>query len=294
MRIALISDIHGNEAALNAALADIERSNVDEIICLGDAIDPLPGSHRVFDILRERNIPLIRGNHEDYVIRAVETPNDPFIADPKFSPVRLVASTFSKAEIEFLKEAPLFLTRTDSNAGDLILCHASPWSNTLGWPSSVDPAISEKLLRSDCMNFVGGHWHIPKRRNWEGKNLVTAGSVGIPFTEKGVAEFLIADATSGEWDFLHRRVSYSWKITTDEYISSGWLELGLPISLLFLFEIGTGQRTLSLLFPWMHAHAIQPRTRGDWMRAVALYLNDTGRWDTLASLFPEAALMLTL
>ena len=62
---ALLSDIHGNEEALKVVLAAIDDLAVDQIICLGDSVDYGPRSQQVLSMLRERNIPSIKGNHDD-------------------------------------------------------------------------------------------------------------------------------------------------------------------------------------------------------------------------------------
>jgi len=67
MRLAVISDIHGTLEAFNQVLADIEASNVDDIICLGDNIGYGPDSEAVVNKIREHRIPSLMGNHESAV-----------------------------------------------------------------------------------------------------------------------------------------------------------------------------------------------------------------------------------
>ncbi|OQY54195.1 MAG: metallophosphoesterase, partial [Desulfobacteraceae bacterium 4572_88] len=64
MKIAVISDIHGNMDAFEQVLADIDNSNVDAIISLGDNIGYGPEPEQVVTLIRERNIPTVMGNHE--------------------------------------------------------------------------------------------------------------------------------------------------------------------------------------------------------------------------------------
>ena len=68
MQIALISDIHGNYTALEAALADIDRRHVDAIICLGDVATIGPQPRQVLDKLKELGCPCILGNHESALL----------------------------------------------------------------------------------------------------------------------------------------------------------------------------------------------------------------------------------
>ncbi|MGK5087992.1 metallophosphoesterase family protein [Bdellovibrionota bacterium FG-2] len=96
MQIAVISDIHGNWPALKAVLEEIQRLGADRIICLGDTINPLPSSKRVLQYLFENEIPVIRGNHEDYVITGFEDKTHELNHSPIFRPIHLVSKTFDQ------------------------------------------------------------------------------------------------------------------------------------------------------------------------------------------------------
>lgn len=65
MKIALFSDIHGNLPALEAVLSDIDKYRPDEIYCLGDLLNFAPWTNEIIDLLRERNIPVVMGNHDE-------------------------------------------------------------------------------------------------------------------------------------------------------------------------------------------------------------------------------------
>ena len=64
MKIAIVSDIHGNATALKAVLKDIQSFSVDLIISLGDNIGYGPEPEEVVGLLRSQNIPSVIGNHE--------------------------------------------------------------------------------------------------------------------------------------------------------------------------------------------------------------------------------------
>lgn len=68
MRVALISDIHANEVALQAVLDDIARVGVDQIVCLGDVatLGPRPGA--TIQTLRDLACPCIQGNHDAFLL----------------------------------------------------------------------------------------------------------------------------------------------------------------------------------------------------------------------------------
>jgi|GEM_PF-6987135 len=68
MRIAVLSDIHGNFQALTSILDDIKKQNVDQIIINGDLIGLGPNSKECLDLVMNKKIDLILGNHEQYFL----------------------------------------------------------------------------------------------------------------------------------------------------------------------------------------------------------------------------------
>ncbi|MBR3116253.1 MAG: metallophosphoesterase family protein [Bacilli bacterium] len=66
MRIAVFSDIHGNKEALEAIISDIEKRNIDKVICLGDTVALGPSSKECLDLIIKKKIPMLLGNHELY------------------------------------------------------------------------------------------------------------------------------------------------------------------------------------------------------------------------------------
>ena len=70
MKVAVISDIHGNLEAFREVLADIDKIGADSTICLGDLIGYGPNPEEVVQLLRSRSIPSIMGNHELALARA--------------------------------------------------------------------------------------------------------------------------------------------------------------------------------------------------------------------------------
>ena len=68
MRVALISDIHGNHVALDAVLADIDGAGVDQVICLGDVATLGPQPKEVVQKVRDLGCPCILGNHDAFLL----------------------------------------------------------------------------------------------------------------------------------------------------------------------------------------------------------------------------------
>lgn len=70
-RIAIMSDVHGNQEALKAVLADLDRQGADEVYCLGDMVGYGPRPQECADLLRERGVKCTMGNHEQGLINII-------------------------------------------------------------------------------------------------------------------------------------------------------------------------------------------------------------------------------
>ncbi|MHB9092205.1 MAG: metallophosphoesterase family protein, partial [Chloroflexota bacterium] len=67
MRIAVLSDVHGNKHALEAVLADIDSQGIDRVYCLGDLVGYGAFPNEVIALIRERGIPTVMGNYDEGV-----------------------------------------------------------------------------------------------------------------------------------------------------------------------------------------------------------------------------------
>ena len=215
-RVALISDIHGNEIALRAVLADIARAGVERIACLGDTAALGPRPHEVLQLLREHCELFILGNHDEYMFA-------PELISQHTSDPRVVASIhwcrakLSDAEIAFVRSFEGRRNLTLGAAGELLLFHGSPQSNNCDLTAET-PAeeLSRELGPERATVMAGGHTHIQMLRQHHAALLVNPGSVGCPFeryvagtapTIMPWAEYAIVEANGSNVSVALRRVA---------------------------------------------------------------------------------------
>src|SRR6202007_2356792 len=117
MRIAAVSDIHGNLFALDAVFADIERRGVDLVVNLGDIVSGPVLARETAERLMALALPTIRGNHERQVLTL-----DPARMGPSD---RYAFDTLGDAERRWMAALPPVL----SLDGDVFLCHATPFND---------------------------------------------------------------------------------------------------------------------------------------------------------------------
>jgi putative phosphoesterase len=213
-RIALISDIHSNEVALRAVLADIERVGVDQIVCLGDVANLGPQPNAVIEILAELACPCIMGNHDEFLL-------DPALIHSYSQSPQVIASTewnrsrLSSAELGFLRSFERDREIALGAHSKLYLFHGSPRSNTEDLLATTPPdELDEMLAGAAATVMAGGHTHIQMLRQHHGHLLVNPGSVGLAFkdyvnggppTILSHAEYAIVEETAGTIDVrLHR------------------------------------------------------------------------------------------
>jgi predicted phosphodiesterase len=223
MRVAILSDIHGNSIALDAVLDDIQaQGGVDTYWVLGDlaaiGFDPIGTLERVAGLSQAR---LVRGNTDRYLVTG-ERPHptvEACEANPALWRTRVeVASSFSWTQgvvtvsgwVDWLARLPLEC-RAVLPDGTRVLCvHASPGCDD---GRGVHPGVSKGALRAlvaECeaeLVFVG-HTHLPMAGRVDGVHLMNAGSVSNPFPPDLRASYVLLEADEMGYSLQHRRVAY--------------------------------------------------------------------------------------
>ena len=221
MRLAVFSDIHGNDLAFAAVEADIKKQNVDQLVCLGDAIQGGPQPVEVVRRLQRLNCPTVLGNADAWLLTGLETGNDEIEPErlKKMEVIRQWSlSQLSTSDREFI--AAFHPTITISLEKDLeLLCfHASPDSfDDVIAPAAPQEVIQKFLGKYATRILTGGHTHAQQvRRNGE-FFFFNPGSVGLVFSEFQMedklradrwAEYAILTAENGNTGLEFRRIPY--------------------------------------------------------------------------------------
>lgn len=183
MRVALISDLHANEIALDAVLREIEELGVDRIVCLGDVATLGPKPEAVVQRLRDLACPCILGNHDEFLFNPelVRSYTEvPVVVDA----VEWCRARLSADDIAFVKGFSATLEIELSPRAKLFLFHGSPSSHMQNLLATTPPDELEQLLgHHRAAVMAGGHTHIQMLRQHRGTLLVNPGSVGMPFKE---------------------------------------------------------------------------------------------------------------
>jgi predicted phosphodiesterase len=213
MRVGFISDIHGNRFALEPVLADLERQNVDRLVCLGDICFG-PQAHECLERVRGLGCPIVLGNWDAWSTEGFPPPDDP-VGVMLYEIGEWWAEQLTEDDRAFVKT---FVPTLDLPIGDgrVMHCyHGSPRSfSDWVFSSTPDDDLEPMFGGVDAAILVGGHTHLQMVRRYGPQLIINPGSVGQPFSQwwpKTVrvapwAEYGVIDANEGWLQIDLRRV----------------------------------------------------------------------------------------
>ncbi|HIH75489.1 MAG TPA: metallophosphoesterase family protein [Methanosarcina sp.] len=202
MKILLIADIHANLEALQTVL-DIPH---DRAICLGDIVDYGPDPDRCIDLLQKKNIPTLRGNHDNAVAFKVDCQCGYKYKHLSVATREYTWDILDKPQMEYLQKLPL-LIKEEVDGKRLYLTHASPRSMfEYIKPETPDEEIrnmvDEAIEPVEAEFLVIGHSHIPMNRKLGDLTIINPGSVGQPRDGDNRAGCAVFDTETGKIEFF--------------------------------------------------------------------------------------------
>lgn len=224
MRLAVISDIHGNLRALEAIYAHMRVQSPDVVINLGDCLSGPLWPEETAQYLIAQNWPTVRGNHD----RALsEQP----AADDVDGHTRACLSATS---LEWVSALPL----TRKLEPGILLCHGSPSDDEIFlleedggdhfYPSN-EALVRAKLGETTAGLILCGHTHTPRVVQLSnGQIVLNPGSVGVQafpgltVTGSPHARYAIATLSNGGWSFAHHAIAYDWSEAAERAKASGF------------------------------------------------------------------------
>jgi predicted phosphodiesterase len=224
MRIAVLSDIHGNLEALNSAVDYIEKNEIDEICCLGDIVGYGPNPNECVEIISEKCTTVVIGNHDHAVIGLTST--EYFNDFAKLS-TYWTSNILTEENKEFLSSLE-FTSRKD----DILFVHSTPSD-----PPMWHYILSEIDARHELGHFEEkicfiGHSHFPIIFHTNGfsrksklkleeaqRYIVNVGSIGQPRDGNPKTCFCVYDDNKQEIEYI--RLNYDIELTRDKIVRAG-------------------------------------------------------------------------
>ena len=223
--VAVITDIHANLPALQAALRRIDELGIEQIYCGGDLVGYGPHPNEVCARIQERGIPTIYGNYDHAIARdlhdcgcAYITPHDREIGQQSVEWTLVHTDQRSK---DFMRELPFDL-RFSVGGTSVHLVHGSPRKVNEYLFEDKPASLYERLAAAeDADVLVFGHTHKPWDHTYGGVRFVNCGSVGKPKDSDPRGAFAILDASSGALAVTIERVAYDAEAVAGEVRAAG-------------------------------------------------------------------------
>ena len=229
MRTALISDIHGNAVALEALLADLERDPVDQVVCLGDALQGGAQPAEVVSLLRGLDGPVVLGNADALIL-------DPDAGEEAKTDRLLEVREWTYEQLgpdglAYLETFRRTFTVPLGDGLELRAFHATPTS----YDDVVLPHVEENEFRRllgppDADVLAGGHTHLQWLRRYGASTFVNPGSVGLSYDQAqpeddfrldAFAAYARIDVDDGRLEIAFRRVPFDREAVAAAIARSG-------------------------------------------------------------------------
>jgi predicted phosphodiesterase len=231
MRIAVISDMHGNDFGFDVAVADIERAGVDQMVCLGDAIQGGPQPAETVQRLRSLNCPVVMGNADHWMLTGDEK-DEESAATQKMLDIRdWSLSQLNQDDRAFISGFQPTVTIDLGDGKKLVCFHGSPHSfNHIILPTTPDEEFKGYLAGFAALAYTGGHTHMQQVRRLGDNFFFNPGSVGFAYSHQQPendfradpwAEYAILTYENGRISLDFRRLPYDAQTMRQIYLDSG-------------------------------------------------------------------------
>ncbi len=220
MILGVISDVHANVLALEAAVAAMRQRGVDNIICLGDLVGYGPSPNETIDMIREEGIVCTLGAADERIAFDFARARKPRagVADQILEWTREV---IEPRHVEFLRSLPV-QRRLTTAAGRLRYFHGSPETPGERLNLNQDPVSLMNLLeRNRCNIMIAGATHVPFYRQVGEGYVLNPGSVGLALNGEPGADYAVLTIDDGLVNVRMDKVEYDFAAVAFDIIAWG-------------------------------------------------------------------------
>ena len=200
MKIGIISDIHANIEGLKSVLNKLK--DVDTILCAGDIVGYYTFVNEVIDLIREKNIQCILGNHDAYLLGLIPLPVNSIVREP----IEYAKRHITKENLNFLKAIGKTSFELTIDNCTIKMYHGSPWDE---FEEYIHPNFDnfEKFKAEKADVVVLGHTHYPMEKRIGKMLIINPGSCGQPRDYNPKASYAILDTKTMKVEM--KRVAYN-------------------------------------------------------------------------------------
>ena len=290
IKVAIISDIHGNSIALKEVLKDAKMNNVDDYIFSGDLVNDLPFGNETLEIVKSTSDKVLKGNKEQYLIEFEEEKYD--WKNIQFKNTRFMYNELTEENKAYIRKLPHCMM-LEFEGVKLLVAHGSPKSVEELLNHRFKELIEKYVNELDADALIFGHTHEAMWYEYiNGKLVLNAGCAGVSPYYVGKAEYVILTINNGKIDNIDLRlVDYDIEKVKQKIIESGILnEDKVLMNLTFCGINGNGQARSEF---FKEAKNVQLERSGKWYQegAKGIYtyfkLYDDDIWLNLAKKYEK-------
>lgn len=204
-RIAVLSDVHGNDLALEAVVKAIRKERPDAVLVAGDLVFNGPAPAATIDALRALEADgalIVSGNTDiavgDFDYGAAFPQYQDGVPDAITIAAEWAHDELSDDQLDWLRRLPAERRRRADDGSLVLVVHGSPGSQTRGFDQALDAnVIFERAALTDARVICVGHTHVPEIRDLGWKVIVNAGSAGYVFDGDPTATWVLVTIEDG-------------------------------------------------------------------------------------------------
>ncbi len=228
--VAVLADIHGNLAALEAVLADLATQSYDQLVIAGDLVMNGPHPAETLACIRGLHAPTLFGETDRAVVDASSGNSEQALAHWTAEQIGtsgiayLDALAFSQTVNPSHNASPehelLIIHATPANVAAFLILQPNPLDARFVGPTPEAEALG-MLGETPARTIVHGHVHYASSGFVRKQQVHSIGAVGFPFDGNPQAAYALATWDGGHWELIHRRVSYDYESVIAALTHSG-------------------------------------------------------------------------
>ncbi len=243
MDIAVLGDIHGNHAALQAVIDYCMGKGITNYILLGDYIGDCPGTRKTMDLIyvlkQYFTCYIVRGNREESMLGYKKTDNKFWSKGSGSGALLYTYEQLSDKDFNLFESLPIYNIWNPKGVPGFEYCHGSP--SNVSEQLYAEKRNTKRLLNKQKTNILfHGHTHIQESYTYREKKALNPGALGLARNNRQFAEFAVIHSTSTGWEDELLQVKYDRHEILKEFSSSGLMEYAPAWAAVTMHTIRTG------------------------------------------------------
>ncbi len=222
MKLAVLSDIHGNYIAFRRCIEYALAREITTFIFLGDYLGELPYPQKTMEYLyalqQKYTCYFVRGNRDEYMLNYRKAGESGWVYGNSASGALLYTyERLTGQDMAFFEDLPIRQALTFPKLPPLTICHGSP--NRVNERMEPGKETVDEIMQNDSSSYIlCGHTHIQREIRYGEKVTWNPGSVGVPLGSNGKTQFMILHGTDNSWRQEFLSIEYDaealiWQLT---------------------------------------------------------------------------------